>query len=113
MSVINIELIKSYEDKELIQFLYKNFCIKTPEKINYLDEYALSLNVREITGALHALKNLFANVGAEKQADFCQSIEDKVSRDIKYDFTYDLTKMRRHYSDTRAALKEVIDTFVN
>jgi HPt (histidine-containing phosphotransfer) domain-containing protein len=109
MSAINFDLIKSYDNKELIMFLYKNFCINVPKKIKLLEEAVADSNLLEVKRTLHALRNLFANVGAEKPAEYCQITENSV-RDIS-DLNINVWSqiIKRSFEQTSQELKRFLD----
>ena len=80
VSKINKNLIDSYGDIDLIQFLLSNFTLNVPLRIQETKNFIDDLNDKSVMKSLHVLKNLFGNIGAESAAEFCQMLEDDVKK---------------------------------
>lgn len=78
--LIDENVLNSYPSRELVYFLHTYFKNNVFIKIQEVKELAQMSSDEQLKNSLHALKNSFANVGAQVVAEYCQSVEDKVEK---------------------------------
>ncbi|MBT4762345.1 MAG: Hpt domain-containing protein [Bdellovibrionaceae bacterium] len=107
---LDIELMESYEDNNLIMFLVNNFKDNVPIEINKLIMNVKQNNEKESLRVAHKLKNLFLNVGSHQSAELCQEIEDNY-KTINKDTVENLEHLLYYeYKSTQKTLNHYLDS---
>ena len=105
---IDYSLIRSYGDRELIDYLISNFSQSTPMKITELKKQIESKANTDIKRTLHGLKNLFGNVGAHNVAAHCQYLEDLTDNEGPEFIGKHVPDLERQYFSIRGELIEFL-----
>lgn len=109
--ILNIKLLSSYNNKELIIFLYNHFHNKYPKKIQELKDNFFNAKYDQMKKTIHEIKNLFANIGAEGPAEFCETLElKKFDHFVKNELIFNkyINQMNSDYERCLIELKMIV-----
>ncbi|MBT4761822.1 MAG: hypothetical protein HOO06_09015 [Bdellovibrionaceae bacterium] len=106
---INIDLIDTYLDNDLLNLLVKNFENSVPIEIENLIASVKDDNEQEALKVVHKLKNLFLNVGSIETAKIFQDIEDDFYSVNKYSIKSFENLLNYEYQLTHKSLRTYLE----